>query len=381
MRQPETPLYTVLSDPEVVPGSQLPWDADLPRRLPDAHVLDPVSTNCLGAEPTRSPELFATLAALTAEGRPATLHTDLPDFGDDRTLRPYAPYDVRFQVRYPTCDPDLYASLCGRELESLESGLRNLRAFGYPIRWVVPVTPQTLPTLAKTVIHLVHDASARFVDLHVLGHGPPEDPSWRWSVSDRDLARQLLAIERLRHKPTPRIRVHGRHALRLPVAGLEDLDVRAEGRAGDTLVDDTGYRTHHDDPLPAGDELAARRAMLVRDPKDRPYFRSDPRDRLGDPVATSLIRPRQLVFALVERRREGVPYLATTHHYGLALRGRMDDAVLSARFRDLCLLVRDHVRQHPPGDLARLRELASILRRGMKPRHDDTPVRLREEGE
>lgn len=333
----------------------------------------------IGPEPTRAADICDVLASHTNDGNASIVYTDLPGFDDDRSIRPYGPLDVRFRVRVPTADAVLCSSLCNRDLEELEGGMRNLRAFGFPLIPVVPVASPTIDGLAATIEHLVQRYTPQEIQLDVIGHGDVNDPSWAWSVTDAALERQLDILDSRNLRPRPRLRVLGRHGLRLPIDRLTRVDMRVEGGASDRDLVPAGHQHVHREPAPSGETLAARRATLVLPEKDRPAWRSGPADRLGDVVTRVLVRPGEPVFAVIAGRASGVPYLATTEHYGLFIVSRFGDDALNGRFRTLCKQVYAHVQAHPASGLGRLRELASILRRSMKPRHDDKPVEMREE--
>ena len=123
-----------------------------------------------------------------------------------------------------------------------------------------------------------------------------------------------------------------------------------------------------------------REALLALPPDQRPGYCSDPRNRFLTSTSRVLIRPGHLVFAVLAPRRSGRPYLVTSDRHGVVIAGRFTDADLQSRLRTLCIALRTKVADDAP-DLARLKALAHMLRRSLKPSTDGEPVVLRDGGE
>jgi len=314
-----------------------------------------------GEEPLWRSDLVDLLSALGARHLRAVLHTDLPGLDDDQKVRPFAPFDVRFRVRVPSFDPATYTRLTERSVDTLHFGLRNLQAFAYPSTLEVPVRPETVPTLADTIAEAMSGGRTRHVRLR-LDAAP--SPALFDALGDalRDLDARALRMR-------PRVVLDGLSAMALPVEALTDVDVRTEEGP--------------DAPAPEGldpDVRAARRVWLATPEDQRPGWRTHPLDRLhaaGTPVSLVTLRDRHAVYAIVDRKRDDRPLLAQTDRFGLSIAGRFTDASLASRFATLCRQVHAHAQDQPPADLAALRALAHVLRRSMKPKHDDDPMQMR----
>ena len=97
-------------------------------------------------------------------------------------------------------------------------------------------------------------------------------------------------------------------------------------------------------------------------------------------LSVVLIRPGNPVFAVLEPRVEGRPYLVGNARFGLCVYGRFKDPVLQPRFAEACKMA--YGREGKENlEFARLRAVAHVLRRAMRERHDGDPVQLYEEGE
>ncbi len=334
-----------------------------------------------GGEPLEHPDLQEALTRLTRAGHSIQIDTDLPHLGDDLRVRPFAPHDVLFRVRYPTSDPDHFAALTHMTLDQVEFGLRNLSAFAYAYELVVPVTCLQVGDLAETIRHLFDAFTPLSVTLEVAGRGQPDDPSWALSASWDDLADQLRSLDTTQLRPRPRLRVLGGHPLALPLDELQQIDLRTEATLSTAWQVPEGYLARHGPPRVDGGALARRRTVLARPLKERPCHRGHPLDGVAHATSLVLLRPRHAVHAFIERLRPGRRYLTTYPRHGLAVIGRFNDEVLQQRFRTLARAVHVAVTAEPPQDLARLRAVSHILRRSMRERYDDQPMWMREEGQ
>ena len=92
------------------------------------------------------------------------------------------------------------------------------------------------------------------------------------------------------------------------------------------------------------------------------------------------VRTGHSVFLTVDRLRADRPPLVQSSTHGIFVYGRYEDEILQTRFATLCKLARSSYGATIDGELRRLREIAHVLRRSMKPKHDDQTVLLREEG-
>jgi hypothetical protein len=334
-----------------------------------------------GGEPLDHPDLHEALNRLTAHGWRVVIRSTLPGLDDDLPIRAFAPHDVRFHVPFHTVDPRRLAQWSGEDdtLDKLTFALRNLSAFAYPVTLEVSVNRHTIQGLADTVAHLQRQWTATPVHLHIhRGHGV-EDPAWQDSVPWDVIGGELLEVQNRDLRRPPRAHLFGMPALALPLEDLERLDLRVQDTADDPLVIPPGYVATHGEPQLDSDALAARRVWLVTPNKERSSWRSHPMDRFADATSVVLIRPGHPVFAIVEPCKPNVPYLVQSPLHGIAIAGRFNNAVLQKRFGHICREVRQNASSAPPDGLSRIRALAHVLRRSLKPKHDDSPPIVREE--
>lgn len=264
--------------------------------------------------------------------------------------------------------------------EQLVQALRNLEAFGFPIDLVLPVGAANVAALPDTVAWLIDTFSPRGVHLEVVAGRHADDPAWDHAAPWTDLHAALHDLEARALRPHPRLHVTGIPALALPLDALEEVDLRVEAPPDDPWSVPEGYP--FDDATPPNrDVLDARRVWLASRPKDRRSHRGDPRDRLLDAVSTVLVRPGHDVFATVERLGPSSRPLTRWGAYGVNVYGRFDDPTLAQRFTTLARALYAQVEAEPPDSLARLRAIAHVLRRSMKPKHDGEAVKVREEGD
>ncbi|MCB9681104.1 MAG: radical SAM protein [Alphaproteobacteria bacterium] len=386
---PGVTAWLPLSATEAPAAWPLPW-----RRVPDLpgtwrdrlDGLPPGDVHVGGGEPLRLPDLGDLLDALTARGRRVVLHTDLPDVHEDVVVRLFAPYDVRFRVNVPTADPArLHGWTDGAgDLEQVEAGLRNLQAFAYTTWMAVPVARETLTDVVPTLQHLLHTYAAHRIHLDVVHGTAPDDPRWAHAPAWDDVDAALLGWDRTEPRPHPRLVVHGMPGLGLSLDAYTDLDLEVEGAPDDPWQVPEGLVRHRGAASPDTDALARRRIWLATPPAQRANRRGHPLARFVDAVSVVLVRPGHEVYAVIVPRTDGLPFIATTDRHGLLVAGRFEDATLRERFGTLARQVYARARtpdpQDAPLDLARLRALAHVLRRGMRERHDDEPVAWREEG-
>lgn len=347
-----------------------PWRQVGPRRPPAGAAdwrdavggLGAGEVRVAGGEPLAMPDLHALLAALHHQGRRVTLHTCLPGLDDDLQVRPFSAWDVRFRVTLPAADAAGFEALTGAPLEPVLAGLRNLEAFGFPYEIEVPLAATTLAGLADTVARAHAELGARSVRLRPV---EPVDAALAHGVGQA-----LLDLEARALRPHLRLVLDGLPALALPVDALEEVDVRTDDPA--------------DAPAPGWlqdvDARARRRVWLMTPAQDRPGHRGHSLDRLGRPTSLVLLREGHEVYAVVDRVADARPLLARAGSFGLSVAGRFREPALAERFGQLARALRREVEATPPADLARLRGLAHVLRRSLKPRHDDQPPVLREEG-
>ena len=73
-------------------------------------------------------------------------------------VRPFAPYDLRLEIAFPSSDPIVFEHVTGQPngLERVKEGLRNLKAFDYPFDIEIPVVAAYVGTLGATIAHLTH---------------------------------------------------------------------------------------------------------------------------------------------------------------------------------------------------------------------------------
>lgn len=335
-----------------LPGRGAPAEgrwADAVAALPD----DSTLVRITGGEPLRLPDLPALLDALG--DRPVVLHTDLPDLDDDDRVRPFARWDVRFRVRVPSVEADRLTAL-GGDVERQQAGLRNLQAFAYPFELEVPLWADHVAHLPHTLAHLLRAYSPQ--RLHVAVATGPAAPRWA------DIDGALRAFDATAPRPSPRLHVTGLPALALSLDSYTEVDLIVGGSAEDRWALPTDHP--HDEPRPDEDALARRRVWLATPHDRRPGFRGDPLDRFEHATSVVLVRPGHRVFAVIERRRDGVPYLAAGMRFGLLVAGRFEEEELAARFRELAIRLHRAAGGDEP-DLPALREIAHDLRRGMRP--------------
>lgn len=323
-----------------------------------------------GGEPLALDDLDALMDRATAGGIRLALHTDLPGCDDDQVVRPFSAHDVTLHVHVPACGA-AFDALTGASWEAVASGLNNLRAFGFPVVLRIPGTAASIPHLAETVAHLLDAHGGLRVHLDVVDGD--DGPSWP-AVGDA-----LLALDAAVLRPCPRVIVHGIPALALPLDQFTEVDVVVEDGPSTPWEVPATYLARHGDPSVDRDQIAARRAWLARDPKDRPGHRGDPRDKLVGATSVALLRPGNEVYAVVLPRTDGAA-LARGAHHALYVAGRFEDPVLQQRLGTIAKQV--HTRSAGETlSIGRLRALAHVLRRALRPRHDEEPVGWYEEGE
>ncbi|MGC6493933.1 MAG: hypothetical protein ACON5B_13940 [Myxococcota bacterium] len=316
--------------------------------------------------PTR-PELFAVLQDAADRHVRTLLTTDLVGFGDDLAIRPFSPYDIRFRVQVPTFDEEALAKE-GRSLQDLENGLRNLRAFGYVVQLELVVSRDTVDALPSTILYAMNEHGALQQWLQ-LASSPP---------TLMQLGSALTALDAQAPRPRPRLNA-ALHALQLPVGDLDSVDVRAHGAAGDPWCP---LEAHPDEAPPDPDTLARRRRWLLTPERERVGRRGDTRDHHAHAASSVLLRPGTGVFGLILPHMERHHALLQTSDLGLYFSGRFEDDVDQQRFAALCRFTRDEVeRQEIPIDLALLRRAVQSIRRNMKPKHTQSAIRWRDEGE
>lgn len=374
-------VHAVHLSPQQAPHAiPVPWDRPRPPELAPASAIDAALAQgathirLTGGEPLAHPDLHHLLARITDGGARALVRTRLPGLDDDEPVRPFAPHDVRFEVELPyarATDPERW--------DAVEGGLRNLKAFAYPFDLILPVTTANLDQVADIVAHVHGTDLGRGVQLEVLAPDDPEDPRWTWAPTWAQVDAVLADLHARALNPPPRVHVTGMPILGLSVGDVPHLDVRTDAASGADARPSPAYLAHHPAPSIDIDTLARRRTWLATPPKERPGFRGDARDRFDEAVAVVLVRPHEGVFAVVEAAIDGRPYLARTARHGLAVYGRMADPTQAERFRTLCRRVHQDAQQRPPEALADLRSLAHVLRRSLKPRHDQDPIEVRYE--
>ena len=328
------------------------------------------------------PGLFDLMDDLAALGKRMTLVTPGHALADDQNVRPFAGYLVGFELCMPSADPEVSKLAFGVDIfESLEAGMRNLKAFAYRFSVTVPVYRDNVHTMAETVLHLGRAYTLRQVRVEVFN--PPGGPTpWvhRYPAYSA-VAEQLLAIERDGFKPKPRVELAGVPAGQIPLEQFEQLDVvvdPAPRPGGDITSPPAAYIEQHGRPEVDASVLVRRRAILATPHDQRPSYRGDPRDRFADAVSVVLIRPGNPVFVAIEPKVAGRPYLVGNESYGLCVYGRFGDAVLQSRFATLCKTV--YAKEGKERlEIGRMRAVAHVLRRSLKPKHDHEPVELREE--
>ena len=300
-----------------------------------------------GVDPVSDPGVHDLLARLDARDLRAVIPTGLAGLDDDRPLRPFLDWDVRLRARLRADDAHALAAL------------RNLQAFAVPFDVECPAgEADRLPDLVAAVC-----AGGAVRGVRLTARAPGDVPGLA------AVARAVRALDARRLSPPPRLVLDGVPALALPVEDLAAVDVRT----------DDGPDAPWPDGVDAGpDTRARRRVWLATAPSDRPCWRGDALDRFADACSVVAIRPPHAVVAVVDRRPPTSSALAHTERFALWIAGRFDDPALAARFAAIARAVRDGVVASPPADLARLRALAHVLRRSMKPAHDGEPPVARE---
>lgn len=280
-------------------------------------------------------------------GRRLVVHAALEGLADDGPLRPLLLSHLLVAVSYPSVD-DAVSRACGVDRIALEKAMRNLLAFAVPMRLEVPVSAVNVHTLMPTLDHLTRAFRGRRIVV-------------RGTAGVEGVWYQLSHLEHDGLRPLPRIVLPDRAPEEVPMEDFPKLPLLPMAVGAGTSTADRERQRLAAIPL-----------------QERPGFRGHPLDQFDDAAAIVLLRPGHQVYAIVEPVREGRPYLVQGHGYGVAIAGRYSE-LLAPRFGKLCRKLR--AEEPPDPTLGRLRQLAHVLRRGMRPRHDGEEVRLREEGE
>lgn len=128
-----------------------------------------------GPEILHSPDLKALLQAADDAGVRVVLDTLALPLSDDLAFDSLGPYKPCINFLMPSAVADVYDHIVGVAdgFEAAEQALRNLKARGFELTVTIPLTAQSLPTLARTVGHLADEHSLSEVTIRCDGAGYP----------------------------------------------------------------------------------------------------------------------------------------------------------------------------------------------------------------